>query len=75
METKTESSAVVNATKNHLEKFKSTSFLAFNASLSMLRNLKEKSLITGKDFNDAAILLSKKYGLKNNNLFVANDLI
>ena len=75
METKIENSVLENATKNPLEKFKTTSFLAFHATLSMLKNLKDKSMITDKDFTDATILLSQKYGLKDNNLFVANDLI
>lgn len=75
MEIKTENSAQENATRNPLEKFKTTSFLAFNATLSMLKNMKEKAMITDKDYLDAITLLNQKYGLKNNNLFVANDLI
>jgi hypothetical protein len=75
METIIENSVQENATKSHLEKFKTTSFLAFNVSASILKCLKEKGTLTANDYTNALSILASKYGLKNSNLFVANDLI
>jgi len=64
METIIENSVQENATKSHLEKFKTTSFLAFNVSASILKCLKEKGTLTANDYTNALSILASKYGLK-----------